>query len=88
MLRKLGALLRPQGEQIGVVAAVADQRMALGQRQLGLKRRVQRNEGLVHQMLGERLDVAVAGHSFVHRALAGGVDQATWVSPRQAHDAP
>lgn len=81
-------MLGAQGEQVGVVIARANQGMALGQGHLARRGGVQQNQGLLHELLGQRLDMAVAVHALLHGTRAGGVYQPAWVSPHQANNAP
>ncbi|CAM5403461.1 hypothetical protein ECAE60S_02001 [Eoetvoesiella caeni] len=74
-------MLGAQGKQVGIVLAVPDKTVLLGQDGLGLRGRIQLLQRLGGHLFGERFDALIALDTFVQRPLAGLLDQSARVAP-------
>lgn len=85
---KIGAAPRAEGEQVGVVFAVPDQKLVLNEIELALEGGVEAIDHVLEQAFDQGENLLIAAHALVEGHAARVVDQAAWIGPGQANDAP
>lgn len=81
-------MLGAEGEQVGIIIASPNQRMALCQHKLALNRCINGIKGFFEQALGQSLNLFVAANAVAQGNRAGLIDQSARVAPDQTDNAP